>query len=94
MAADPKLLGNLDLGVIAGAQEGVRFLQIRLGERPGPTADTSAPARGLEAGVNMLAQDIALEFRKGGEDMERQLAAGRRRIDVLRQGVQLDAAFV
>jgi hypothetical protein len=35
MAADLQLLGNLDLGVIAGAQEGARFLQVRLGERLG-----------------------------------------------------------
>jgi hypothetical protein len=62
MAADLKLLGHLDPGVIPGAQQGTRFLQIRLGERLGPAADTSAPARGLEAGVNTLAQDIALEF--------------------------------
>ena len=40
MAADLKLLGNLNLGVIPGAQEGARFLQIRLGERLEPAADT------------------------------------------------------
>ncbi len=62
MAADLQLLGNLDLGAIAGAQEGARFLQVRLGERLGPAADTSAPSCGLEAGVNTLAQDIALDL--------------------------------
>ena len=94
MPTDLKLFGDLEFGVIPGAEEGARFLQIRLGQRLGPAANTSAPARRLEAGANMLAQDIALEFRKSGEDMERQLAAWRRRIDVLRQGMQLDAALV
>ncbi len=62
MAANLKLLSNLNFGVIPGAQQRARFFQIRLGERLGPAADMSAPARGLETGVDALAQDVALEL--------------------------------
>jgi len=62
MAADMKLLGNLDLGVIAGPKRARALFKIGLPKCLGPAAETSAPARGLEAGVNTLAQDIALDL--------------------------------
>ena len=62
MAAYRQFLSNLDFGVVSGAQKRPGLLQIRLAERLGPAADTSAPARGFETGVNPLTQEIALEF--------------------------------
>ena len=46
-----KLLGNLDLGVIAGPKRARALFKIGLPKCLGPAAETSAPARGLEGGV-------------------------------------------
>ena len=46
MAADLKLLGDLDLGVIAGAQQRPRLFQIAFLQRLGSAADSSPPASG------------------------------------------------
>jgi hypothetical protein len=76
MPADLKLLGDLDLGVIAGTQQRPRLFQTAFLQRLGSAADSSPRASGLETGVDPLAQYVALKFR-GGKDMKGQLAARR-----------------
>ena len=63
MAADVELLGNLGLGVLAGAQQRTPFLEIRLSECFGPAAYMAAPPCRGETGMNPLPQDVALELR-------------------------------
>jgi hypothetical protein len=70
MAADLQPLGHLDLGENPRSATARALFQIRFGECLGPAADMSAPASGLETGVDALAQDVALELGEGGEDME------------------------
>lgn len=63
LAADLKLLGDLDLGVIAGTQQRPRLFQIAFLQRLGSPADSSPPVSGLETGVDPLAQYVALKSR-------------------------------
>jgi hypothetical protein len=71
MAANLKLLGDLNFGVIAGTQQRTRLLQIAFVQRLGSAADSSPPTCGFEPGVDPLAQYVALKFRQGGEDVKR-----------------------
>jgi hypothetical protein len=57
VAADLKFLGDLDLGVFAGAQQGAGFFQIIILQSFGPAPDTAAPPRGLGPGIDALTQD-------------------------------------
>ena len=66
MAADFKFLGDLHLGVIAGAQKGAGLFQIVIIQRFGSAADTAASPGSLQPSIDALAQDIALEFRQRG----------------------------
>src|SRR5882672_12447329 len=79
MAADLELFGNLPFGVLTGAQQGAGLFQIVSGQGFWSAPDTAA-----------LAQEIALEFRQRGKQMERQCAAGRRGVDMLGEGMQCD----
>jgi hypothetical protein len=75
MATDTEVFRDLNPAVIAGAQQGTGLFQISLSKRPGPPPDTPSFARGFETGVDPLTQDVALEFRQGGEDVEGQFGA-------------------
>jgi hypothetical protein len=57
MAADLKFLGDLHLGVFAGAQQSAGFFQIIILQSFGPAPDTAAPPRGLEPRIDALTQD-------------------------------------
>ena len=94
MTADLKLLSDLPLGVIARAQQGARLFQVIRSEGFGSAPDPSALPRGLQPRVDPLAQEVALKFRQRREQMERQLAGGRRRIDVLGEGMQFNTSLV
>ena len=48
----------------------------------------------MQPGVDALAQEIALEFRQCGKQMERQFATRRRGVDVLGEGLQFDATLM
>jgi len=94
MAAALELFGNLPFGVLTGAQQGAGLFQIVSGQGFGSAPDTAALARGLQPGVDALAQEIALEFRQRGKQMERQCAAGRRGVEMLGEGMQCDTTLM
>ena len=72
MAADLELFGNLPFGVLTGAQQGAGLFQVIRGQGFRSAPDTATLARGVQPGGDTLAQEIALEFRQRGKQMERQ----------------------
>jgi hypothetical protein len=76
------LSGNLGLGVLAGAPQRPRFLEIRRAELFGSAAHTAAPPCRCKTGRDPLAQQVALELRQGSEEMKCQLAARRHGVDI------------
>src|SRR4051812_28838921 len=94
MTADFEFLRNLNFGVIPGPQQRPRLFHTGLVERLGSAADTPAPACRFETCVDPLAQYVAFKFRQGREEVEGQLAARSRGVDVFREGMQLHAALV
>ena len=64
------------------------------GERAFAPSPAAPGARGFETRPGALADQVALELGQGGEDVEDQLAAGRRGVDMLLQALEADAARV
>ena len=64
------------------------------GERWFAPSPAAPGARGFEARPGALADEVALELGQGGEDVEDQLAARRRGVDMLLQAFEADAARV